>query len=64
MIGYPKGVWDAKNNPPVIRKGITATHANAPLPIIQIPNNIRGAINSKKILDLGKEVQSVVGVNA
>lgn len=31
MIGYPNGIWDAKNNLPVIRKGITATHANVPL---------------------------------
>jgi hypothetical protein len=28
MIGYPNGIWDAKNNLPLIRKGITATHAN------------------------------------
>jgi hypothetical protein len=28
MIGYPNGIWDAKNNLPVIRKGITATHAS------------------------------------
>lgn len=28
MIGYPNGIWDSKNNLPVIRKGITATHAN------------------------------------
>ncbi|QLL87974.1 serine protease [Aeromonas caviae] len=28
MIGYPNGIWDTKNNLPVIRKGITATHAN------------------------------------
>lgn len=27
MIGYPSGIWDAVNNLPVIRKGITATHA-------------------------------------
>lgn len=26
MIGYPNGIWDEKNNLPVIRKGITATH--------------------------------------
>jgi len=26
MIGYPNGIWDSKNNLPVIRKGITATH--------------------------------------
>lgn len=26
MVGYPNGIWDAKNNMPVIRKGITATH--------------------------------------
>lgn len=30
MIGYPNGIWDAKNNLPVIRKGITATHTNVP----------------------------------
>lgn len=30
MIGYPNGIWDAKNNLPVIRKGITATHSNIP----------------------------------
>lgn len=30
MIGYPNGIWDAKNNLPVIRKGITATHSNVP----------------------------------
>jgi len=28
MIGYPSGIWDAANNLPVIRRGITATHAN------------------------------------
>ena len=26
MIGYPSGIWDAVNNLPVIRRGITATH--------------------------------------
>jgi hypothetical protein len=26
MIGYPIGIWDSKNNMPVIRRGITATH--------------------------------------
>jgi len=26
MIGYPNGIWDAHNNMPIIRKGITATH--------------------------------------
>lgn len=31
MIGYPNGIWDSKNNLPVIRKGITATHANVAL---------------------------------
>ncbi|MBL4571869.1 MAG: trypsin-like peptidase domain-containing protein [Gammaproteobacteria bacterium] len=29
MIGYPNGIWDAINNLPVIRKGITASHPNA-----------------------------------
>lgn len=28
MIGYPNGIWDAANNMPVIRRGITATHPN------------------------------------
>lgn len=26
MVGYPNGIWDEKNNLPIIRKGITATH--------------------------------------
>lgn len=26
MIGYPNGLWDSKNNYPLIRKGITASH--------------------------------------
>jgi len=26
MIGYPVGIWDAKNNMPIFRKGVTATH--------------------------------------
>ncbi|MCR9845937.1 S1 family peptidase [Vibrio antiquarius] len=26
MIGYPNGIWDSKNNLPLIRKGITSTH--------------------------------------
>lgn len=26
MVGYPIGLWDAKNNLPICRKGITATH--------------------------------------
>lgn len=25
MIGYPKGIWDSKNNLPIVRKGLTAT---------------------------------------
>ncbi|WP_338356798.1 serine protease [Yeosuana marina] len=25
MIGYPNGLWDSKNNLPIVRKGITAT---------------------------------------
>ncbi|MBN6066772.1 trypsin-like peptidase domain-containing protein [Aggregatibacter actinomycetemcomitans] len=27
MIGYPNSLWDESNNLPIIRKGITATHA-------------------------------------
>lgn len=26
MVGYPSGIWDAANNMPIIRRGITATH--------------------------------------
>jgi Trypsin-like peptidase domain len=26
MVGYPNGLWDAKNNFPLIRRGITASH--------------------------------------
>lgn len=26
MIGYPNGLWDAKNNLPLVRKGITSSH--------------------------------------
>jgi len=25
MVGYPNGIWDSKNNIPIVRKGITAT---------------------------------------
>ena len=28
MIGYPNGIWDAANNMPILRRGITATHPN------------------------------------
>ncbi|MEW6542830.1 MAG: serine protease [Nitrospirota bacterium] len=28
MIGYPTGIWDSKNNMPIIRRGITATPSN------------------------------------
>ncbi len=26
MVGYPNGIWDSKNNLPILRRGITATH--------------------------------------
>lgn len=26
MVGYPNGIWDDRNNMPVLRRGITATH--------------------------------------
>ncbi|MGV8059676.1 MAG: serine protease [Smithellaceae bacterium] len=26
MVGYPNGIWDAVNNKPIFRKGVTATH--------------------------------------
>jgi hypothetical protein len=28
MVGYPAGLWDDKNNLPIFRRGITATHPN------------------------------------
>ncbi|HEY8587116.1 MAG TPA: serine protease [Rhodanobacter sp.] len=28
MIGYPNGIWDAINNMPIVRRGVTATHPN------------------------------------
>jgi len=28
MVGYPNGIWDHVNNPPVFRRGATATHPN------------------------------------
>jgi len=28
MAGYPNGIWDEKNNMPVLRRGVTATHPN------------------------------------
>ena len=28
MIGYPNGLWDATNNMPIFRRGITATHTS------------------------------------
>jgi hypothetical protein len=31
MLGYPNGIWDAKHNLPIIRRGVTATHAKLPL---------------------------------
>lgn len=26
MIGYPNGLWDSKNNRPLLRRGVTSTH--------------------------------------
>lgn len=28
MIGYPNGIWDSKNNLPITRRGVTASHPN------------------------------------
>lgn len=28
MVGYPNGIWDATNNMPIVRRGVTATHPN------------------------------------
>jgi hypothetical protein len=27
MVGYPLGLWDQRNNLPIFRRGITATHS-------------------------------------
>lgn len=34
MVGYPIGLWDAANNAPIFRRGITATH-----PILNLDGN-------------------------
>jgi hypothetical protein len=26
MVGYPNGIWDSRNNMPILRRGVTATH--------------------------------------
>lgn len=28
MVGYPNGIWDSRNNQPILRRGVTATHPN------------------------------------
>lgn len=41
MVGYPIGLWDEKNNLPLIRKGITSTH-----PCINFNGNSIGVIDA------------------
>lgn len=31
MAGYPNGLWDSRHNLPLLRSGVTATHAGLPL---------------------------------
>lgn len=40
MIGYPNGLWDQKNNLPLFRKGVTASH-----PAIDFNNKNVGAVD-------------------
>ena len=40
MVGYPNGLWDQKNNFPLFRKGITASH-----PAIDFNDKNRGAVD-------------------
>jgi len=40
MIGYPKGLYDSKNNLPLIRKGITACH-----PAVDFNGEKRGVVD-------------------
>lgn len=41
MVGYPIGLWDEKNNLPIFRRGITATH-----PVIDFNGKSQGVIDA------------------
>lgn len=38
MVGYPNGLWDEKNNFPLIRRGITASHPAVPFELPNYPH--------------------------
>jgi hypothetical protein len=37
MVGYPNGLWDAANNYPLIRRGITASHPGVDFDVDGVP---------------------------
>jgi hypothetical protein len=37
MVGYPNGLWDAANNYPLIRRGITASHPGVDFDVEGVP---------------------------
>lgn len=40
MIGYPNGLWDAINNYPLIRRGITASHPAVDFDVDGVPTTV------------------------
>lgn len=40
MIGYPNGLWDAANNYPLIRRGITASHPAVDFDVAGVPTTV------------------------
>lgn len=40
MVGYPIGLWDSKNNLPILRRGITASH-----PVVDFEDRPEGLID-------------------
>lgn len=40
MVGYPNGLWDAANNFPLIRKGITASHPAVDFDVNGVPTTV------------------------
>ena len=40
MVGYPNGLWDAVNNYPLIRRGITASHPAVDFDVDGVPTTV------------------------
>src|SRR3954471_785314 len=40
MIGYPNGLWDAVNNYPLIRRGVTASHPAVDFDVNGVPTTV------------------------